>query len=119
MLTHSGRILRRLVADAELDAKYTDLWETEAEERAGKISPEKLSELNDAVYEGRQVVALGRWVHRCINSVDDHWFKDLIAPLVIYLPHPASRRRYDLVALSKGLVEIHRRPKESLGRILV
>lgn len=92
--TLSGKRLRRMVEEIGLDAGYLDLWESEQEERQGKIDNYTISVINHHRSHSAHCVALGRWVQKCLATC---------GVTVPYLPHPASRRRVDREKLRKGL----------------
>lgn len=92
--TVSGKRLRRMVEEVGLDAGYLDLWESEQEERKGKIDRYTLSVINHHQSNAVRCVALGRWIQKCLTA------HGITVP---YLPHPASRRRVDREKLREGL----------------
>ena len=87
--TKSGKILRNIISKTGISCEIADMTENLNDE------PTQI-EINDLKerYCGYQVVFLGRFVERKL--------KDSF-PNGIYLPHPASRRRSDLLKLENGL----------------
>jgi hypothetical protein len=103
--TRSGLVLRRLVAETHLDAKYLDLFPNPAAEKRGYVPDRVLWKVAfEGFDEGREIVALGRFVEVAIKRNRSHFPQAL--PHVIYLPHPASRRKGAIRRLRAGLLEI-------------
>lgn len=82
--THSGRILRRIVAELkefyDFDVQYFDLWKTEKEETVGRISALRRRVLTEKMRAGWHIVPLGHYVHERLQRAK--WAFD-------YYPHPA------------------------------
>lgn len=92
--TASGRILRKIVSDLEIDAIYFDLWENKPEEDARKLKTNIKKELLSFESEGHVLIALGRYIEKVLadNDIKSH-----------YLPHPASRDKKYIDILRGGL----------------
>lgn len=95
--TVSGRRLRKLVNTIGLNAKFLDLWISEDEERRGKIDNLVLAILNRYIKQRIRCFALGKWVHSRLAKQGIN---------ILYLPHPASRRKTDIETLEKRLREL-------------
>jgi hypothetical protein len=95
-LTVSGSRLRKMVDELGLEAEYFDLWKNRAEELDGTVSDETLNRLREFIAQGYTLVALGGWVQERLRKYDP-------GRKIVGLPHPASRRRVDLVRLKESL----------------
>ena len=103
--TRSGVILRRLVEKTHLDAKYLNLFPNPAAEKRGYVPDRVLWRIAfEGFDEGREIVALGRIVEAAIKRNRPHFPQAL--PHIVYLPHPASRRRSAINRLRAGLLRI-------------
>jgi len=92
--TRSGSRLRAIVSEIGLNAVYIDLWQTEQEEKKGKIEPFVLSVIRCHISQSVNCVALGKWVWKCLHKAGVD---------ILCLPHPGSRRASDLAKLEEGL----------------
>ena len=102
--TVSGRRLRALVKELGFDATYLDLWDNPSmEEKWPHVTEHKFWEIYRQAEDGREVIALGLKVKRAIEE-SLLWFPVPYYPMV-FLPHPASRRKGDLEKLRAGLKE--------------
>lgn len=95
--TRSGARLRQMAETLDLNAVYIDLWQTEQEEKQGKIEPFVLAVIRNHISNSVDCVALGRWVWRCLHKAGID---------ILYLPHPGSRRKIDLARLQEGLEKL-------------
>lgn len=102
--TLSGKRLRNIVAELNLDAEYFDLWANLEDERRGWITEDARQKIEKAQSDGVICVALGKWVKKCL------WWK--VGLNVTYLPHPASRRQIDRETLREGLQFLCEKPME-------
>jgi hypothetical protein len=98
--TLSGRRLRKIVSDLGLDSRveYYDLWRRESEEYKGVI-PVLTREYLLMVSAFKILIPLGRYTTKKLIEAG---FESYLQPL----PHPASRRKEDLVSLKNGLRRI-------------
>lgn len=92
--TLSGKRLKAMVEEIEVDASYLDLWNTEKEEQCGQIDEFLISIIKHHLSEGVKCIALGKWVHKRLA---------LQQVSIPHLPHPASRRAIDRQRLKEGL----------------
>jgi hypothetical protein len=95
--TRSGARLRKMAEALDLNAIYIDLWQTEQEEKQGKIEPFILAVIRKHISNSANCVALGRWVWKCLHKAGID---------ILYLPHPGSRRKLDLAGLQEGLQKL-------------
>lgn len=95
--TRSGRVLRSIVRELGLDAEYTDLWETEKQEKEKTISQEKLNYLWSKAEDDCYMVILGAYQANALWSQASFPFWHSC------LPHPAARRKTDIDALRNAL----------------
>jgi len=87
--TLSGNRLRNIISKTGLDCEIIDMTNNVND------SPTKEEiEYLKKHYENHKVVFLGRFVERALRDV---------FPNGKYLPHPASRRKSDLIHLEEGL----------------
>ena len=102
--TMSGRRLRKIVPNLEIDVEYFDLWENEEQEQIGYVLTSAINKLIAAHSDGRVIVALG---HRVYNTLVQC---PLLANIpIVYLPHPAARNITHLQRLRNGLADIAKR----------
>ena len=87
--TLSGRRLRRLIAESDLDCRLCDMTKNTND----VPSSQEIANLKKDL-EGYKIVFLGRFVE---HQLREHF------PQGIYLPHPASRRKTDQQKLEDGL----------------
>lgn len=100
--TRSGRILRRLVQETNLDVKYLNLFPNPNAEKRGYVPDKVLWKIAfEGFEEGRTVVALGRVVQAAIKRNHSHFPQAL--PPILYLPHPACRSKAAMRRLRAGL----------------
>ena len=98
-------VLRRLVEETELDAKYLDLFPNPSAEKRGYVPDRVLWKIAfEGFEEGREIVALGRFVEAAIKRNRSHFPQ--ILPHIVYLPHPAYRNMETINRLWAGLLEI-------------
>lgn len=97
--TLSGKRLLKLKERHNLFMEFLDLWNTDKEEKEGIITLNKISSIL-GFSKTHRIIALGKHVWKCMMDVDE--FRGLDFE---YLPHPASRRKKDLMALEMGLVK--------------
>ncbi|MEX2436795.1 MAG: hypothetical protein WD471_01365 [Candidatus Paceibacterota bacterium] len=92
--TTSGRILRKIVDEVELDPIYFDLWSNKKEEDSRVISNKTKKKLKEFESKGYTLVSLGRYIEKVLldNKIKSH-----------YLPHPASRDKKYVDLLREGL----------------
>ena len=95
--TRSGKILRKIILEHNIDAKIMDIWDDEEQEKAAVIYSDIIDVISDASGDCH-IVALGRWVE---NALIRHNIK------CIYLPHPASWQPNDRPRLISGLIELN------------
>ena len=107
--TLSGKRLLKLKEKYNLIMEFTDLWETEQQEKDGIITINKLGEIYEA-QKTHRVIALGWHVYDSLKKAEKN--VKISCPelentqLVFeYLPHPASRRTADLITLEEGLIK--------------
>jgi len=87
--TFSGKRLRRLLTELDLNCKLCDMTKNTND----VPSPQEITKLKKEL-QGCKIVFLGRFVERHLRK---HF------PDGVYLPHPASRRKTDLQRLEDGL----------------
>lgn len=106
--TKSGKVLRGLVAELGLSAKYFDLWKNPEQEADIYMDSDVLRRLIGFQRAGWTLVALGSKVQSALRQYNAWKEEDLLPkPLkFISLPHPAARRRVDLQKLKRGLKRI-------------
>ena len=92
--TVSGRRLKIILDRNNLKPKIMDLWDNQREEESGHVPYTKTNEIGGHIITGWRVIALGHWVHNCLQRHSIN---------VEYLPHPASRKQSDLERLENGL----------------
>ena len=95
--TLSGKRIRKIVAELGLTQRvgYLDLWRNAEEEKKGFIEPLVRGLLSRLFEAGSHIlIPLGKYVERRLKEAGFH---------LLALPHPASRRKKDLVTLKKGL----------------
>jgi len=92
--TRSGKILRSIIGENS-SYVFFDIWRDEAEQKSGQISIGVLEQLNEYLESGYKLIALGKIVQKALA--------DRNVPIEC-LPHPASRRKIDQVALKAGLI---------------
>ncbi len=106
--THSGKILRKIVQELNLNAEYFDLWTNQEEENKGVISEEKGLALVDFYQNSWQIIALGTFVFTAIRLSRWKYLCELDVHRIIYLPHPASRNPRDIAKLKYGLEDLEK-----------
>ena len=87
--TLSGRRLRNILTDLKLHCKIVDMTKN-----FDDIPTEAEIEDLQKQLQGYKVIFLGRFVERQLKK---HF------PNGVYLPHPASRRKSDIIRLKQGL----------------
>jgi hypothetical protein len=92
--TKSGKVLRKIVSDIDIDPIFFDLWENQEQQDNGIISSEIKEKIKVFNKNGYIIVALGRFAEKALNesSLDCN-----------YLPHPASRDAKFIKQLKSGL----------------
>ena len=95
--THSGKILRGIVKELNIDAQYLDLWENADMERDWPyVTEDKYLQIYKYREDGYDVIVLGGKVKKAIIKCN-YWHSP--APLTVFidafLPHPAARRSTD------------------------
>lgn len=106
--TRSGKILRNIVKEVGIDAKYLNLFPNPSAEERGYVPDRILWKIAfEGFEEGREIVALGRFVELAIRRNHPHFPQAL--PHIVYLPHPAARRKKARLKLRQGLISITRK----------
>lgn len=104
--TKSGKILRGIVKELNIDAEYLDIWENADMERDWPyITEDKYDQIYEYREDGYDVVVLGGKVKKAIMKCN-FWHSPM--PLTVFvdafLPHPASRRGTD--DLREGIANV-------------
>lgn len=95
--TKSGRILRKITSELNINPIFFDLWNDQKEEDARVISKKTHKELSDFVKKDYILIALGRYIEKAI--IDSGY-------QCKYLPHPASRDYKYIKLLKQGLKNV-------------
>ena len=95
--TASGRILRKIESELNINPTYFDLWKTKEEEDTRLLSTQVKNKLSKFTRDGYILIALGRYIEKVIvsNNIECQ-----------YLPHPASRDKKYVQILKNGLKSI-------------
>ncbi|HDL02275.1 MAG TPA: hypothetical protein ENH20_00400 [Candidatus Pacearchaeota archaeon] len=95
--TRSGKILRKIIKENNLNPKIINLWENDKQEKTAIISTKIIDSIN-LLKPNHHIVALGRWQKKALIK---HKIK------CTYLPHPASWQPLDRPKLIKGLIKLN------------
>lgn len=92
--TVSGRILRKIVDEVNINPIYFDLWKNQEEEDSRILSKDIINELNNFIKKKYILISLGKYIEKTLkdNGIDSK-----------YLPHPASRDKKYVEVLKEGL----------------
>ena len=92
--TTSGRILRKIVTDLNMDPIYFDLWNSKEEEDSRKLGVKTKKKLVEFEKQGFILISLGKYIEKVLieNKIKTQ-----------YLPHPASRDKKYVEMLRAGL----------------
>jgi hypothetical protein len=95
--TKSGKILRKITSELNIDPIFFDLWNNQKEEDTRIISSSTHKKLSNFIKNGYTLIVLGRYIEK---AVTDSGYK------CKYLPHPASRDHKYIGLLRQGLMEL-------------
>ncbi|MEI6553510.1 MAG: hypothetical protein WCO09_02985 [bacterium] len=92
--TTSGRILRKIVGELNIDPIYFDLWSSKEEEDSRKLSNKTKKKLVEFEKGDFILISLGKYIEKVLieNKIKSR-----------YLPHPASRDKKYVEILKSGL----------------
>jgi hypothetical protein len=95
--TKSGKILRKMTSELNINPVFFDLWDNQKEEDTRIISPATHKKLSSFVKKDYTLIVLGRYIEK---AVTDSGYE------CKYLPHPASRDHKYIKLLKQGLANL-------------